>query len=193
MQCTGSEGWEVAKFWSGFIIGIIVIVAAAYSYIHFGYINPRADTPPSSFEKATAMPALDAAVGRRAPKIKNPVAPTEENLIAGMKVYQANCSLCHGDILHPTAALASSLSPRAPQFLKTAPDMADNQNYYIIQHGIRWSGMPAWAGVLTTRQMWEVTAFLGRMNDLPGGVAAEWRVAAGAAPENATSPPPAKP
>ncbi len=121
------------------------------------------------------MPSLDAAVDRRAPDIKNPIEPNNANLIAGMKVYQTNCASCHGDIHSPHGMFAESFYPRAPQFVEDAPDMPQNQNFYIIRHGIRLSGMPAWKPILSEQQMWQVTTFLGHMDKLPPQVSDAWK------------------
>ncbi|MGH9772656.1 MAG: c-type cytochrome [Candidatus Acidiferrales bacterium] len=170
------------RFWSGFGIAVlagVVVLAGLFVYIRFGFVDSRADIPVSGLEKATAMPALDASVERRAPDIKNPVAPTDANLLAGMRIYQTNCASCHGDINHPRGKLAEALYPRAPQFLEDAPDMPENQNFFIIQHGIRLSGMPAWKQVLSDQQMWQVTTFLSHMNKLPPQVSDQWKALVG--------------
>lgn len=167
------------KFWLGFLIAVVVIFVGGFFYVRFGLVDPRADIPINSLEAGLAMPSLDAAVERREPNIKNPIEPNDANLIAGMKVYQANCAVCHGDINHPHGMLADSLYPRAPQFVEDAPDMPENQNYYIIEHGIRLSGMPAWKNVLDDQQMWQVTTFLRHMDRLPPDVSTQWKNAAG--------------
>jgi mono/diheme cytochrome c family protein len=174
------------KFWLGFVIGIVVIFVVGVFYVRFGFVNPRADIEVGHLERDLAMPSLDAAVDRRAPDIKNPIEANDANLIAGMKVYQANCASCHGDIQHPHGMLAESFYPRAPQFVEDAPDMPENQNFYIIEHGIRLSGMPAWKPVLSEQQMWQVTTFLSHMDKLPPNVSQEWKNAAG----GTTSQPP---
>ena len=125
------------------------------------------------------MPSLDASVERRAVNIQNPVDSSDASLIAGMKMYQANCASCHGDVNHPRGALADAFYPRAPQFVEDSPDMSENQNLYIIQHGVRLSGMPAWKQSLSDRQMWQVTTFLSHMDKLPPSVSDEWKAAAG--------------
>jgi hypothetical protein len=48
---------------------------------------------------------------------------------------------CHGDPAHPKSLLANSLNPPAPQFMNDMPDMPKHHNYYILQHGIRWTAM----------------------------------------------------
>ena len=176
------------KFFLGFVIAVFVVLGAGFLCVRFGLMDPRADIPVNSFERRIAMPSLDAAVDRRAPEVRNPVQPTNANLIAGMKVYQTSCASCHGDIHRPHGTLADALYPRAPQFVEDAPDMPENQNFYIIQHGIRLSGMPAWKQVLNEREMWQVTGFLSHMDKLPPQVSDAWKAVAGSSPnENSSS------
>jgi thiosulfate dehydrogenase len=167
------------NFIAGLLVGIIVVLLVAFVYIRFGFADPRADIPIGPLEAKIAMPALDAAVDRRAPEVHSPIQATDDNLLAGMKIYQINCASCHGDIQHPRTVLADSLYPRAPQFLQDAPDMPENQNFYIIQHGIRLSGMPAWKGALNENEAWQVTTFLSHMDKLSPDVTMKWKSAAG--------------
>ena len=176
------------KVFLGFVIAVVVVLGAGFLCVRFGLMDPRADIPVNSLERRIAMPSLDAAVDRRAPDVQNPVQPTDANLIAGMKVYQTNCASCHGDIHQPHGMLADALYPRAPQFVEDTPDMPENQNFYIIQHGIRLSGMPAWKQVLNEQEMWQVTAFLSHMDKLPPQVSGAWKAVAGSSPnENSSS------
>lgn len=166
------------RFLIGFLCGVILVLLAVFCYVRLGFVDPRADVEPGSLEKKLAMPALDASVDKRAPSTKNPFQPTEENLMSGMKIYQANCSGCHGDISHSHLAFGDSFYPRAPQFVEDSPDMPENQNFYIIQHGVRLSGMPAWKASLQESEVWQVTTFLSNMDKLPPPVLAAWKTAA---------------
>ena len=167
------------KFFLGFVIAVVVVLGAGFLCVRFGLMDPRADIPVNSMERRMAMPSLDASVDRRAPEIKTPIQPTDANLTAGMKVYQTNCASCHGDVHRPHGMLADSLYPRAPQFVEDAPDMPENQNFYIIQHGIRMSGMPGWKDALSPQEIWQVTGFLSHMDSLSPAVANKWKVTAG--------------
>jgi thiosulfate dehydrogenase len=168
----------VRKFFLGCVAGVLLVSAAAFLFVRLGFFDPRADIPVNSLESAIAMPSFDAAVDRHTAPAVNPVPATDDNLLAGMKIYQVNCASCHGDIVHRDGMFAEALYPRAPQFLEDAPDMPDNQNFYIIQHGIRLSGMPAWKQTLTSEQMWQVTTFLHEMDKLPSQVSDAWRASA---------------
>ena len=176
------------KFLLSFVFAVLVVLVAGYCFVRYGYLDPRADLPVDWLEAKVAMPALDAAVDRRAPQVKNPLEPSVADLIAGMKTYQSGCAGCHGDTLHAHSAFGDAFYPRAPQFVEDAPDMPENQNFYVIQHGIRLSGMPAWKPTLTDQQIWEVTTFLSHMDKLPPEVSAAWKTAASIA-EGANPPP----
>jgi len=150
-----------------------MVLTAGISYVRFGFVDPRADLPVDWLESKIAMSALDAAVEGRAPETHNPLQPTDANLIAGMRIYHTNCAGCHGDIQHSHAAFGDAFYLRAPQFVEDAPDMPENQNLYIVQHGIRLSGMPAWKGTLSDQETWQVTAFLSHRDKLSPQVSAE--------------------
>lgn len=154
----------------GFIFGIvtmILILALGLLFALTGFVSMRADNPPSKMEATLAGHAMDASVARAAPKVANPVTAEEANLVAGARLYRDHCTLCHGDPVHPKSLLADSLNPPAPQFMNDMADMPENQNFYILEHGIRWTAMPGWKNVLTDQQIWQLVTFLSHMHDLP--------------------------
>ena len=151
----------------GVVATIVVAVLVAFLIGITGHITMRADILPTSLEKNMAMRVMDANVGRNAPKIANPVQSTDQNLIAGASMYLKRCAVCHGDPANPESPLAKTLYPPPPQFVSDAPDMEENENYYIILHGVRWTGMPGWKNVLKDQEIWQVVTFLSHMNNLP--------------------------
>lgn len=168
------------NFLLGFVTAVLVVLLAGFLYVRLGFVDPRADIPVNELEKKVAMPSLDASLDRRAPAIKNPIAPSVASLIAGMKIYQSNCAVCHGDVNHPHGLLSDALYPRAPQFVEDAPDMPEYQNFYIIRHGVRLSGMPAWNKSFSNAQIWQLATFLSHMDKLPADVSDQWKKEASA-------------
>lgn len=154
----------------GFLLGVLVtlavIIAVGIFLLETGRVDMRADNPPSDMEMRFAMSAMDANVDRNAPKITNPLQPTNETLIAGATIYADRCALCHGDPVRPKSPLADTFNPPPPQFMTDAADMPENQNYYITLHGVRWTGMPGWKSVLKDQEIWQVVTFLSHMNNL---------------------------
>jgi len=173
------------NFLLGIIFTLLVLVGGAVWMAKTGRINFDADSQSSDFERRFAMSAVDAATDRRAPDVKNPVTATEDNITAGAHLYLDHCAGCHGIPSNPDSQFGRSFNPPIPQFFKDAPDMPDNQNFYIIQHGTRWSGMPAWNKTLNDTQIWEIVTFMSNVEKLPPAAKKvfEFNPPAGVAPD----------
>jgi mono/diheme cytochrome c family protein len=175
------------SFFFGIIFTLVVLFLAGTVASKMGYINFAADQPPSAFEKHAAMEAVDASTERHALDTKNPVPATEQNLVEGAKLYMNHCAGCHGIPSNADSQFGHSFNPTVPQFFSDAPDMPENQNFYITKHGIRWTGMPAWGKTLNDTQIWTVTTFLANIEKLPPAAKKELEVSA------STAGPPAAP
>ncbi len=172
----------------GFVLGIlftvVALIAGGWWCLKQGYVDFSADSKPSAAEEKISMAAVDASTDRRAGEAKNPMAPTEETIAAGAKIYLDHCGGCHGVPSNPDSQFARSFNPPVPEFFQDAPDMSDSQNFYIIQHGIRWTGMPAWNKTLSDEQIWQVVTFLGNIEKMPPAAQKVF------GPEPANAPPP---
>jgi len=155
------------NFLGGIIFTFIALLIGGFLYLKKGYVRFEADQEPSFIERSVAMAAVDASSDRYAPDVANPVPATEKNLVEGAKLYYDNCAGCHGMSSNAVAQFGKSFYPPSPAFFKDAPDMPENKNFYIIQHGIRWTGMPAWNKTLTETQIWQLVTFLSHIQHLP--------------------------
>jgi mono/diheme cytochrome c family protein len=155
------------NFLLGVLSTLIVLLAGGYALLKSGQVNIRADEQPTSLETRLAMSAVDASLDRHAARQKNPLPRTEENLVKGAKLYVDHCAGCHGVPSNPDGKFAHSFYPPVPGFFKDPPDMAEDQNFYVILHGIRWTGMPAWRQTLTEEQAWQIVILLSNIESLP--------------------------
>ena len=162
------------KFIAGFIFAFIVIAIGAFVYVHLGFADIRADQKPTQFETWFAGGGMDNSAERHAPDVKNPMQPTEDNLHEGMVIYTMNCAVCHGTP-NGDSEVGEREYPPAPQFTKDPADMPENQNFYIIKHGIRLSAMPGWDKTLSDDKIWKVVTFLANMDKLPPNVDKDWK------------------
>lgn len=163
------------KVLMGCVITLSLIAVGTYVFLDLGFFSFRADQTPSKFEQKHVMQALDASTKRHAPDTRNAIPATDANLLEASKLYKANCAGCHGDPGDPKPIFGSSFYPRAPRFMEDAPDMPENENFYIIKHGIRFTGMPGWGNIFSDDQIWKLTAFLSQMGSLPASVDQEWK------------------
>ena len=153
-----------------FLLGVFVTLAAillgGFLYLRLGLAEVRGDLPPSAFETWLLQPAIHASVRREAPELPNPVQPTDENLIAGGKMYRDECSGCHGAPGKPDQS-SDTLFPPIPQLAATGTRYTEAQIFWIAKHGIRRTGMFANGKWDADQKLWTIAAFIARIKSLP--------------------------
>jgi len=167
----------MGKFVLGIVVGAVGLVLAGWAYTRSGYMPVNADVAPGTFERYIASTALDASIERQAPRAKNPVPITDANLIDGMKFYTMNCAQCHGELTRKESPFGESFYPPAPQLILHPLDDPEWHIFYAVKHGIARTGMPAWGKTASDDDLWKVTAFLSRINNLPPAVQEKWKTA----------------
>lgn len=164
----------------GIVIGAagIVVIAAlcGYAAVKAGMMPANADGRPSPIERWAAKTSLHATLLREAPASPNPVPLNDANLAAGIKLYAQNCAVCHGAANGERSAIAKGLYQKPPQLAKDGvEDDPDGVTYWKVDHGIRFTGMPAFGKSLTTEQIWQLALLLKNMDRLPPKAEAAWR------------------
>jgi mono/diheme cytochrome c family protein len=167
------------------IVAIVVLLLGSLGLALLGFLPTPANSAPPEMERIIAMRALDNSVERHAPHVNSPVPTTNENLIAGLKLYTMNCALCHGGIDGQPSALAKSFYPPAPNLVLHPPDDEEWHVFYVIRTGVRYTGMPAWDKSLSEPDIWKLTAFLTRVGKLPPAVQDYWKKSTGVNPQPA--------
>ena len=66
-------------------------------------------------------------------------------LAEGLAHFADHCAACHGDDGTGNTEMGRGLYPKAPDMRQTATQsLTDGELFYVIEHGIRFTGMPAW-------------------------------------------------
>ena len=154
------------------ILGMLIVILAVFCS---GLLPVVATSDPLQWETILARKALAVAVARQAPRLQNPIPPDRENLKLGMKLYRDGCSGCHGDAGNPSRWGTSGFYPRVPQFDSQPPLKPDWQLFWVVKHGVRYTGMGAWESLMSDDKIWRVVGFLSHLKSLPPEVEAEWR------------------
>jgi mono/diheme cytochrome c family protein len=82
----------------------------------------------------------------------------------GTEHFAAHCAVCHGAPGVPKGDIARGLYPQPPDLAVTASGYSDGELFWILKHGIKMTGMPAWADH-SDEEVWATVAFLRK---LPG-------------------------
>ncbi len=150
------------RFVLGIIVGFALVFVGVYGYFSTGMAPVAAAAQAMPFEKRMANMALNARVKKEMPK-DVPVPADETTYMAGAMVYNDNCVGCHGapGEKEPTP-LAKGMYPRPPQLFKGkgVTDDPPGETYWKVANGIRRTGMPAFKGTLSDKEMWQVAVLL---------------------------------
>jgi mono/diheme cytochrome c family protein len=155
------------KFLAGALTGLAGLAAVAGFVIALGIVPVGATVPPSGVERKLAALAVDRSVARRAPRGPNPVAATSEALAAGLAHYRAMCVTCHGAPGVDPSEIGEGLNPPAPDLtLSRVQKRPDGQLFWLVQNGIRMTGMPAFGPTHGDEEIWKIVTFLRHLPEL---------------------------
>lgn len=161
-------------FLAGALFVVLVLAIGGYAALRSGAVPANADARPPKFERWAARMSLRATLVR-APSVNNPLPASDENLVAGVKLYGQNCAVCHGDASGKPTNVAKGLYQHPPQLAKDGvEDDPVGITYWKVYHGIRWTGMPAFGHSLNDTQIWQITTFLKTMDHLPKAPQSTW-------------------
>jgi mono/diheme cytochrome c family protein len=124
---------------------------------------------PTAIERWIARRARDAALPSGAKGRANPL-PNSPNLLADARAHWADhCASCHANDGSGENTMANHMYPQAPDMRKSdTQNLSDGELFYIIQNGIRLTGMPAWGSgsVHDEEDSWKLVHFIRHLPDV---------------------------
>lgn len=160
----------------GVVLGLVLAPLCVLGWFRLGHPPVAVADKPFPMEAQMAPPALAARIAREA-RQKPPVEADEANLVAGAEIYRDSCAACHG-FHNKQASFASHMYPQAPQLWEKhgkgdvvgVSDDPPAVTYWKVANGIRLTGMPAYKGLLSDHEIWQVSLLLANANKpLPMG------------------------
>jgi cytochrome c553 len=94
----------------------------------------------------------------------------------GAAHFETGCRPCHGAPGYAPPVVARRMTPHPPDLARQVTRWQPRELFYLVAHGIKFTGMPAWPSPARTDEAWAVVAFLGQ---LPGLDASGYRALAG--------------
>ncbi len=107
--------------------------------------------------------ASDRSVAFRSHQVEVPELDEPGMLILGASIYRSNCVFCHGEPGEDQPPVAKGMAPTPPLLSKSASEMNAQDLFYIVKHGIKFAGMPAWPTQTRDEEIWPVIAFMQQM------------------------------
>lgn len=167
------------------IAGILAVLALAGAVaIAFAYAAPynvAADVPHWGVTARALTAIRDHSIEARAADLAVPDLADPALIALGAEHYAAMCTGCH---LAPGVGdneLRQGLNPKPPD-LSQRRDRSPAETFWIIKHGIKMTGMPAWGVTHDDESIWGLVAFL---QQLPTLDAAGYAAVTGEVPDKA--------
>ena len=146
------------------IAGLLVVLGAG-ALIYAGVYDVAATTPHWPIAAAIIETARVHSIKVRAADIAVPPGLDDPGeVLIGVEHYAAHCVVCHGAPGVPKGDIARGLYPPPPDLAKTAPLYNPAELFWIVKHGIKMTGMPAWSDH-SDGELWATVAFVEK---LPG-------------------------
>lgn len=142
------------------VVLLLALVVAIYT-IHLIRRGLSASGEPSLLEKSVARAARNLAIPSSARNQPNPLQPTPGSLAEGSRHFADHCSVCHANNGSGETEMGRNLYPKPPDMrLSETQNLTDAEIFYIIQNGVRLTGMPAWGGSHHADDTWKLVLFI---------------------------------
>jgi cytochrome c553 len=100
-------------------------------------------------------------LGLTAPPLDNP-----DLVLQGAGHYETGCGPCHGSPDLPSPRIPQQMTPHPPYLPQVIPEWEPDELFYIVKHGVKFTGMPAWPAQQRADEVWAMVAFLLKLPEL---------------------------
>ena len=167
---------------TGFLIGIVLtlVVAALIGFgtVYSGQYNVAATDPHATFVRWAFDTTYHRSIENHAEELIAPETVSPAMIEAGGSVYASTCAHCHGTPGHEPAEWSRGMRPEPPHLTEAAAEWEPEEVFWIVRHGIKMSGMPAFGPRHTDEEIWAIAAFV---KQLPGMTSEEYQALTGGA------------
>jgi cytochrome c553 len=150
---------------AGVLAGLVGVAAAAFLLAWSGIYNIAASRGHLAVTEWFLAFGMRHSVARRALLVEVPPLDSLDLVTLGAGHFHAGCAYCHGSPGTPSNPVAQRMLPPPPDLSHATSQWKDRELFWIVKHGIKYTGMPAWVSQQRDDEVWAVVAFLKR---LPG-------------------------
>jgi mono/diheme cytochrome c family protein len=148
------------------VVACLLIGGIAAALVYMGSFDVAADKPHSDAVFWLMNTVRERSIAMRAAGVAVPSDLTDSKRIAsGAGQYAEMCSSCHLAPGMKRTEIARGLYPRAPE-LRRGSDLTPAEEFWVVKHGLKMTGMPAWGVTHDDEMLWDVVAFLRKLPDL---------------------------
>lgn len=158
------------------VIGtLVILLVLAVAFLYSGLYDVAADAPHHAVTRWALGTTVDRSVETHAGSVQGSAPTDEESLHHGFGEYDEMCVGCHGAPGVRASSIGRGLYPEPPDL--AAPDAETNEAelYWIVSHGLKFTGMPSFGRTHSDETVWAMVAFLEKLPGMSAEEYARWR------------------
>jgi mono/diheme cytochrome c family protein len=149
------------------VLAVIVAVVLAVLGVYSGLFNVAADEPHWALTHRIIETLRERSIASRSSDIKVATNLDDPKLIAsGAGEYAEMCTGCHLAPGMEDTEMRTGLYPKPPNLAEDGAQRSAAQQFWIIKHGLKMSGMPAWGLTHDDERIWSMVAFVRKLPKL---------------------------
>jgi mono/diheme cytochrome c family protein len=149
------------------LVVIVLIVAGALVVRQILHDGLSAKAAPTRMETAIARRVRHLAIPADARALANPTAASAETVSAGMMHFADHCATCHGNDGSGDTMYGHGLYPKPPDLrLAATQELSDGELFWIIENGVRFTGMPGFSSPAGPEASWHLVRFIRHLPQL---------------------------
>jgi mono/diheme cytochrome c family protein len=145
---------------------LVVLTVAVAGMLYRGALNVAADDPHWSMTARLLESVRERSIVARARGIAAPDLGNGDMIESGASHYDSMCAGCHLAPGIERTDLRAGLNPMPPDLVRHGGERAPAQKFWIIKHGVKMTGMPAWGRTHDDGSIWAIVAFLEQLPKL---------------------------
>ena len=148
------------------LLFLLVVAVGTIGLWYFLNSGVSAKEQPGRIEAFIARRARNMAIARRAKALANPVEYSAEVIADGRAHFADHCATCHANDGTGNTPMGRGMWPKPPDMrLARTQDLTDGELFWIIENGIRFTGMPAWGDGTKDSETasWHLVHFIRRL------------------------------
>ena len=148
-------------------IGVLLAAGAAV-FVWPGGFNVAATDPHWDITLAMIEVVRDRSIAVHSRSVSLPPFDESKLLRTGAGGFHEMCKDCHGAPGQPSEAFAQGLYPAPANLLsgEVQAEWSNNELFWIVENGLKMTGMPAFGSTLEKEELLGVVAFLRRLPKL---------------------------
>jgi mono/diheme cytochrome c family protein len=148
----------------GTLVGLVIIAGV---YIWSGAFSIAATKQHTPVVRDLFVSIRNWEIHRHGKDIAAPSLSDPARVQAGAKIYDSTCLMCHGGPGRERNDIGQGLNPEPPKLHSDMVQSYSNGDlYWIIKHGIKMTGMPAFGPTHDDEKLWNIVAFVRRLPEI---------------------------